>query len=484
MTLTPLQQQGQMENNQADAETGTPFTTGEEASISGLLSSFWDYMFTAEKKEDKETRLISAYSPSPQQVVVSLKDLSPDSVFHKVQQYINSGLFPPSTIPYNIILRVTAQVEGPRKVEQIVDWFMDNHKDNHNLKPDSVSVMEVLQAWRSAGNPYQCEEALRRYVATSTEENMKPAKSFVIEQNHFNVAISAWSESKHPRAVEQATRLFEFMQGHGYYPNIFCYTSLIMAWARSNTKEGAENIERLFGEVKTRWQEGDMSMRPNGVICTSVLWGLSRSSDPAALEKTTFYYNEMKEMVGMKPIAGIWNSMMAAYARNGQLERVEHLFQELKTAYEQNGLAEAKPDLVAYTVRLHAWSKAGQPEKTAEILAEMIELREQGEWDEKITTRLFNAVLNAWLQSKRADAAEKAEKGLNEMLRFANKKHFDCQPDEFSFCTAISAHVERLRSDGTDSHHTMTRILSLFEQMKDCGIDPTNVIYNSVMTAG
>ena len=428
------------EQSETDAvETDPSNTASKGGSIKGLLSSWWDYIISSEE-EAEEKRPLLRFSPSPQ-VVASLNDLSPNKIFHKVHQYFNSGLFPPNVIPYNDILRVTAKVEGdPRKVEEMVDWLFENHKDNRNVKLSKVTLLEVLSAWRYAGNPDQCEKALLRYVDMVRKDQGKQIESRAIDPKHFNVAIVAWSESKEDeQAAERATALFELMQTLGHSPNMFCFNSLLSAWARSNSIHAVENLERLF--------------------------------------------KGMKEEMVVKPDATVYATLMAAYARHNRLNDVEHLFAEMKNA-SASGM---KPSWHVYVTRLHAWSKAGHPEKTAEILGEIIQLHEQGESNVEISTRTFNPVLTAWLRSQRENAAEMAEKGLSQMLQFSKEKRFDCHPDVFSFNTVISAYGERLHLDKSnrddqDRRHSVYRILVLVKLMKEIGVQPDMATYRSLMS--
>ena len=441
----------------------------ETRSIKDLLKPWIDYIFMTPVSPDVSALPVDGSA---------FGGLDPDCVLQKIRLYHSSALFKSDVLHYNIILHVMAHLCDPQKVEHLVEW-MGNQRDYQNLLPDASSYGQVLTAWRNNGNPEQCDRILRELIENRQLRKVQTTPE-VIHPIHFVIAISAWSESTDPIAPRKATELFYLMQHLGHPPTREQFTALMMAWARSYDKDQSDHVQRLYVEMKDRWQKnGDTSVKPNGATINAILTSLSRSSDPAAVEKATSVFQEMAKF-DVAPNSMLYNTMMTIFSRHNQPHRVEQLFQQMKENYANEGVLALRNE--CYTTRLQAWSKAGNPEKTAEVLAEMVMLHEKGELDQKPTTQGFNAVLKAWLLSKRPDTAVKAEMSLRQMFRFAKENaQFDCRPDVFSF-TSVMASFVAMDPEGKGPS-TMKRILSLFQQMKEMKIQPNTVTFNTIMSA-
>ena len=426
----------------------------ETSSIKDLLKPWIDYILMTPVPPDVSALPVDGST---------LGGLDPDCVLQKIRLYHSSALFKSDVLHYNIILRVMAHLCDPQKVEHLVEW-MGNQRDYRNLLPGSYSYSQILTAWRNNGNPEQCDRSLRELIENRQLRKVQTTPE-VIDPIHFVIAISAWSESTDPIAPRKATELFYLMQHLGHPPTRKQFTALMMAWARSYDKDQSDHVQRLFGEMRDRWQKnGDTSVKPNGATINAVLTSLSRSSDPAAVERATSLFEEIA-CFDITPNSFLYNTMMTIFSRHNQPHRVEQLFQQMKDNYANEGVLALKPDDYHFTTRLQAWSKAGNPEKTAEVLAEMVMLHEKGELGRKPTTQDFNVVLKAWLRSKRPDTAVEAEMGLQQMFRHAKENaQLDCRPE------------------GKDPS-TMKRILRLFRQMKEMKIQPNTVTLNTVMSA-
>ena len=145
---------------------------------------------------------------------------------------------------------------------------------------------------------------------------------------------------------------------------------------------------------------------------------------------------------------------MAAWAkRQNEVRRVEQLFQGLKCEWEAGIGVPSRIMADAYAIRLQAWSKTGNPEKTTSVFNEWVKHVDNHELPQKPKTVDFNAVIDSWTKSisnqistrtieSGGKAAKNAERGLLQMLDLAERREFDCYPDVYSFTSVISAHAK------------------------------------------
>jgi pentatricopeptide repeat protein len=81
----------------------------------------------------------------------------------------------------------------------------------------------------------------------------------------FNVALNAWSKSGSDEAIDRCEALLEKMQGLKLSPDVFSYTALIDAIARSGQK--AERVDAILNRMA---EEG---VDPNVVTYSAVING-------------------------------------------------------------------------------------------------------------------------------------------------------------------------------------------------------------------
>ncbi|KAL7574052.1 hypothetical protein ACA910_015630 [Epithemia clementina (nom. ined.)] len=368
---------------------------------------------------------------------------------------------------YNILLSCHAAqqpkenaVKGALAAEALVQW-METRSDSHQyrqLRPNGDTYMNLLLAWRNAGDPQRCQALLDQFL-------LKVKKGLLdkscIDQRHFSIVVDAWANSNNPQAAQNAQAIVDNMMiPLGVRPETVCYTSLLWAWARSTGKtDPAVPMERIYQQMLHQWQnQGDVYAAPNSLTLNALCFGLSQSSDPTALERAHQYLADLQHHMGGRmanvvklPSLPISNTLMAAWSKRHRPDRVERLFQELQTAFDQTGDSDFKPDLWSFTSRLHAWSKVGNAKQTTQVLQEWIAEAETPTTARTPTsltmitkesfhpgTQAFNAVLHAWALNNRPDAAER---GLRQMIAYAQAQRFDCAPDKISYTMVISAYA-------------------------------------------
>ena len=400
------------------------------------------------------------------------------------EQTIPGGGIATSTL--NILLSCHARqasTEGAQMAENLFSWM--ERQENQVLKPDRDSFMQLIWAWCNANDPWRGESVLRSFVAGVREGRLSPN---MIDQQHFNLVLEAWAKSKEPVAAEKASVVFELIEELNLKPDVVSYTTLMLAWARSRTKLSNDQVEHvlgLFEKMTKQWRDGDAFAKPTELTVNAVLWTLGRSSAQASLSRAEELFRNVEEF-DVKRDFLMYNTLMSGWMRQRRSDKVEELFQQMKKGYE-NGETRLKPNANVYVTRLQAWSKSGNPEMTIDALNEWIEVGEAESFESMPATQAFNAVLQAWLHSKRKDAAHKTELGLQQMYQLAESGRFDCSPDSFSFSAVISAYAK------SDLPQAGERALKVFQELKNRAasvqgnkadiLQPTFMIYVEVIVA-
>ena len=368
-------------------------------------------------------------------------------------------------------------VEGAQSTEALIEW-MEN-LNNAALKPDGDSYYNQIVAWCKAGKPDQAEIALRSFCTRVNEQSLDAS---VIDHRHFNLVIDVWSSSQDSRQAEKAMGVFNLTESLNIMPGVVSYNSLILALSRTKQSDKCEIVLKLFEKMKKQEREGDKFAKPTEYTYNAVIWSLGWSSESKMLEQAEKLLHEC-EQDEVQQSFRMYNSLMSGWMRHIRPDKVEALFKEMKDGYTSGNEA-LKPTAQTYTVRLQSWSKAGNPEKTSEALKDWIAAGEAESFDDMPETKAFNAVLISWLRSNRSDAAEKAHRGLQQMMDLASTGRFQCFPDRHSFTAVISAYAKsKSKEAGKRALRLLEELKSLFREKNDRSLDPNLFMYVEVLVA-
>ena len=357
---------------------------------------------------------------------------------------------------YNMLLSSMARQGKGDKVEEIFDWM--DQQENNRLRPDRDTYLNVLLAWCTSGDMEKAHLRLKQFCQLIKDGSLHPP---ILEAQHFTIVIEGWASTNHPQKVEKAMETFELMDSVNIQPNVVTYTCLL--WILAKREDGGDpglSSLPLFQKMEDEWQSGNEHARPNSITYNALLYGLSHSSSPNALQIAEQYFEEMRNN-GLKHNVILYNTLMSAWAKQKRPDKTESLFHEMKHRYESENEVDLQPNSSVFRTRLLAWSQVGNPEQTTIVLKEWIQAYDNGLLDAKPREREFGAVLQAWLRSRKPEAAGKAENGLRQMMEYARSGRFDCFPSVFSFTSVITAFS---KSRQKDAGH---RALSLFYTLQD-----------------
>jgi pentatricopeptide repeat protein len=159
---------------------------------------------------------------------------------------------------------------------------------------------------------------------------------------HYNIALSAWSKSTHPKAGERAIQLLNRMEqntGTRFpLPNKIAYTSALDAVLRSST---AEDVVERIDQMLMRFENlNDPSQSPDAVTYNVIFSGLARRVE-----------NE-RNPNGKKKLA----------------EQTEHLFKTLRKRSSAFNVAGQRRMYQYYNSCIRAWAKSESQDYFANVL--------------------------------------------------------------------------------------------------------------------
>jgi hypothetical protein len=215
-------------------------------------------------------------------------------------------------------------------------------------------------------------------------------------------------------------------------PNVRTFSTVMDAWGRQGTRDGAQKAQELLDRLDTKYQAtNDLALQPNVIS---------------------------------------YNTVMNAWAKAGAKE--EGALQCEALLDDMGNMS----DVISYNAVLHAWARSGAPD--AGQRAEAI-LRDM--WHVQPNGRTYTTVMDAWSRSHGCDdSAARAYQLLLESEDIAAKEGDDSmKPNCISYATVINAYA--LSKTEPLKAHKAFRLLQRMNQNPD--IQPNHVAYNSVLNA-
>jgi hypothetical protein len=215
-------------------------------------------------------------------------------------------------------------------------------------------------------------------------------------------------------------------------PNVRTYSTVMDAWGRQGTRDGACAAQALLDRLASKYQATqDFALQPNAIS---------------------------------------YNTVMNAWAKAGAKE--EGALQCEALLDDMGNLS----DVISYNAVLHAWARSGAPD--AGNRAETI-LRDM--WHVQPNGRTYTTVMDAWSRSHGCeDSAARAYELLLESEEIAEREGDDnMKPNCISYATVINAYA--LSKTEPFKAHKAFRLLQRMNKNPD--IRPNHVAYNSVLNA-
>ena len=412
------------------------------------------------------------------------------------------------------------------RIQELLEEMMDNC-DASEL--DSKALTRVCRAFANCQHPH-APDAARRILDDMLRPN-QPANGKPT-QHTFSTVMTAYGRAGR---VEEAEALLTVMEDlskstgdPNLRPNAICFNALIWACARAGDASRAEAIlPRMAAAIDTIGTDGSGNeLLLYQETLTGVLTSWARSGKPDAarrvaeiIQQLEKYLKEQQRDMDNPAFAGIYNTLLTCYSQQENPILGIRLASDLIQWMEEQDNTNAKPNGQSYLNMMSVCWNAKQPEDCEKWLRRLIDKVREGEMSsEVLTTQQFNVAIAAWSSSKSKKAAKKAtalfelakqskiapdiitynslltalansveqdtdqqmEGILDEMLRQSREGNSSVEPDQHTYNCFLSRLSTNRRTNLKDVI-VAKRSASIFEQMRDRGVPPNNVNYNTAM---
>ena len=286
-----------------------------------------------------------------------------------------------------------------------------------HVKPTILSYNATIGAYAKIGKPIEAQrilEALQQAYQNGNTDIRPNVQS-------WNMVLDAWSKSGDPKAGEQAHVILGRMIKHYKdnilleRPNAITYNTVMNCLAKTGQATKAERmLERMYHDYADR---GNEAAKPNVRSFNIVIDGWANIQDGDRAEAILNRMLELHNSVGdeefkplqIRPDVVTYNSVINAYAKAGNVEHAERVMKRMYNDYQKGGNERAKPNVRSFTIVLGAWSKSGKAnagERAEAILDNMIRMHRDGKLDIKPTAFIYTAIINTWAELGNTQRAE------------------------------------------------------------------------------
>jgi len=226
----------------------------------------------------------------------------------------------------------------------------------------------------------------------------------------YSSLVVAWSRQRNlnrkvKRRIEHWTRELDGYRDGALCLNLAARVALVRMYREAGDPLGAEDyVVGLFRDH----ENGTIASPPDTMLCNMVLnaWAQKKNG----LRAARFFRDRITD-----PDVVSYNTVINAYARQGQLDRAEEWACLLVSSFADHPVESRRPQQATFTVLLAAWRRSRHPdaaERAEKILRQMHELCDKGVLVGRPELKSYQTVLDTWEKSSQSDAAQRAEEFL------------------------------------------------------------------------
>jgi pentatricopeptide repeat protein len=401
----------------------------------------------------------------------------------RAQEYLEQEMNVRDIFSYNTIIHAHARegnLELARKcVEQVVDLCQrekdeSSTKMDHRCQPDLATFRPLLAGVTRSQDldaAERAEELLHWMNNLYQQGVLKEAP----DSHCYQLVMDAWANSKAPGAARQAE---EIMRDMIPAATTLSYATVMRAYKRNPGRKQA-----LLDEMYGAYLQGNQRLKPTAEVFLLVLEDLAKTSPERAesfLRRMTKMYEEGLNTA--KPTRKAYNVVLKSWAQSPKndpkaAKRAEALLRQLQSRYLEDGDPSLQPSMESYKAVLTILSKQKKAAMLESLFGELFGAYSASTTSQQKTSLKPDAAcINAlFLAYRSTNNVSKAQKFLAQLEEWKDTNVLDTKLTVKSYNFVLACMASRGLAEESESF--------VLQHMKDRGIQPDVVSYNTVMTA-
>jgi pentatricopeptide repeat protein len=407
----------------------------------------------------------------------------------EAQDKDHSTAVAPNTVSYNNVVHAYAKSGRPQGAQDVVRLMIGRYKQGlSDVKPDIVTFNSLLFAYSSSGRDDAGRSAER---ILDWMEKLSEDEGINVEPDvySYTTVIDAYAKSSKPERAESVLHRLLQRRNEGYdvEPTVNTFTAVLGAFARAKGKDSpvrAASVVKLMEDLHL----AGVDVAPTTVTYNALIhvWN-KRRNHPDAPAQVLGILQAMKEKpTHAQPNTRTYNTVLSTLSssKNDHLLTAEALMEEMRSLRDPN----VKPNSITYncflnilanTKSIHAISRA------YEIFDLMKENRASGKAEAAPISETYNTMMKLESKSPHGGGARAAEKLLEELESLQNFGDVYLKPTASSYSTCINAWSRDGKSSPEErlwrANILMDKMMAAYEAGNE-GALPNTIVFNSLLS--
>jgi len=398
-----------------------------------------------------------------------------------------------TTVAYTAVISAWSKTsDGAPKAQQLLDEMISLYQDgNDRVKPNTHAYTAVITAWSKSKLPEAAAKGLSLF-----EDMKKGDKDMQPNNISYSAIISLLSRNKDyfdktKELLDELNKRYKQDASEGLRPDTVVYSSAIMAYARSNQPQQAQE---LLDDMKAQYEAGNVHVKPNRVTYTAVM--AAWCDQPNGTAKAEAILGEMwRQGREVEPDVVAYNILIDGFAKHKGGKRVAWK-RALQYVREMHRLAKAgnyrvRPDSITYTTLISVMGRSGSAQATAwafKLFGEMKRRYKDGDEGLKPSAHSYSAIITALSRTsdQKNDAPRLAQSLLDELKQLSedNPEDVSMRPNAITYTAVMTAWVRSNHPDAPiQAQALLQEMRSRYNREGDEEIRPGTISYNMVMAA-
>ena len=422
-----------------------------------------------------------------------------------------NGLQHPNEKSFNIVCDAYAKFGMAKEVKDLLSEMMAISQNGQpQCRPGTITYNTLLSAYANSvalsGNTENAEksmdelEDMLELYHTTHSPDIKP------DVISFSTVIAACAHAASTSATfaQHAENILEQMKdmynsslvengGDGEWlriqPNHVCYSSVIHAWSNSGAPDAAERASAILADMQMQQRGGDGSSLQQREAMTALLgaYGTSEDGDGNAngILQAEALLNQMIEvakdsgnvdsMPNVVTFTALIDCLAQSVARSvkGDGGNAAMKAEQILRNMEESSV---RPSTITYNALINVWSKTQRADSGEKAAFWLKEMEERDDIQPDAAT--YTSVIDAYA---RCGNAKEAERVLEKMIAHGKSGDVTCRPNAVSFATAINAYANKGQPEEAE------RLLNLMNKLRNeedwAELQPDSFCFNGIINA-
>lgn len=252
--------------------------------------------------------------------------------------------------------------QSAEQAEELLDRYVEEYRAGNQVIPlENSAFHTVMNAYSKCACPEQAQSVLQKMIDLAKSEDcfahLRP------DVFSFTILATAWARSRHPRAADKAERLLTHMEEKGLAVTTLTYNVILNAIAVSHDPLKASRAAKIVRKMQQLVLTGKEHCKPDLYTYQTWIHACSRTRGGVPQTMEILKYLDEQAAAGndaLRPNAYCFAAAIHAWAYSAEPEKAKRayeLLQDMRQRHEIYGQKSCRPNVIVFTSVINACVK-------------------------------------------------------------------------------------------------------------------------------